>query len=305
MEDRSPSYRIGQLALRTGVRPERLRAWESRYGLLEPERSEGGFRIYSREDERRVQLMRRHLARGFAAAEAAELARNGIVSPSPVRIAPRIPPRVVERSLGLLRRAFEEFDESPGIQALDDLFRAYTVEAVLRDAIMPFLNEVGEAWDRGRATPGHEHFATALIHARLLSIAGNWGTGRGPTALLACPPGERHTLGLISFGIALSRCGWLIIYLGEDTPVSSIEQAARKVEPEVVVLAASNARRFEEPIEELRRLATNHPLELAGAGSSNALATRIGAECLGGDPVSAAAALAARKRQRRAEAGRV
>src|SRR3954449_1427136 len=81
MEDRSPRFRIGQLASRTGVDPELLRKWESRYALLEPERSSGGFRLYSREDEQRVRLMRRHLARGYAAAEAAELAREGVVAP--------------------------------------------------------------------------------------------------------------------------------------------------------------------------------------------------------------------------------
>ncbi|HXV03786.1 MAG TPA: MerR family transcriptional regulator, partial [Gaiellaceae bacterium] len=69
-----PQLRIGELSRRTGVAPELLRAWERRYGLLRPQRSEGGFRLYSGADERRVELMRRHLRRGLAAAEAARLA---------------------------------------------------------------------------------------------------------------------------------------------------------------------------------------------------------------------------------------
>src|SRR5215212_211978 len=105
MEDRSPRFRIGQLAARTGVPPERLRKWESRYGLLKPARSKGGFRVYSLEDEHRVRLMERHLARGYAASEAAELAKEGVVSPSPARLTPRLPERVVERSTRLLRIA--------------------------------------------------------------------------------------------------------------------------------------------------------------------------------------------------------
>jgi DNA-binding transcriptional MerR regulator len=81
MEDRAPRFRIGQLADRTGIDRERLRKWETRYSLLDPERTDGGFRIYSLEDERRVRLMQRHLGRGYSAAEAAELAREGVVSP--------------------------------------------------------------------------------------------------------------------------------------------------------------------------------------------------------------------------------
>src|SRR3954453_9223376 len=142
MEDRSARLRIGQLAARTGVPPERLRKWEARYGLLRPVRSNGGFRLYSLDDEQRVRLMERHLSRGYAASEAAALAREGIVSPAPARLAQALPPRVVERSERLLRTALNEYDEGAAQRALDDLFAAFTVEAVLRDAVLPFLRRV-------------------------------------------------------------------------------------------------------------------------------------------------------------------
>ena len=70
--------RIGELSRRTGVAPELLRAWERRYGLLRPARSEGGFRLYSDADEQRVQRMRQHLRQGLAAAEAARRSVEGI-----------------------------------------------------------------------------------------------------------------------------------------------------------------------------------------------------------------------------------
>src|SRR3954451_9454012 len=69
--------RIGELSKRAGVSPQLLRAWEHRYGLLQPERSSGGLRLYSAADVERVQLMRRHLADGLAAAQAAALALGG------------------------------------------------------------------------------------------------------------------------------------------------------------------------------------------------------------------------------------
>src|SRR5690349_25147677 len=66
--------RIGELSRRSGVSPELLRAWERRYGLLQPTRSAGGLRLYSADDLARVEAMQRHLAEGYAAAEAAALA---------------------------------------------------------------------------------------------------------------------------------------------------------------------------------------------------------------------------------------
>ena len=64
--------RIGELSRRSGVSPELLRAWERRYGLLDPTRSKGGLRLYSADDLERVQTMRRYLDGGMAAAEAAD-----------------------------------------------------------------------------------------------------------------------------------------------------------------------------------------------------------------------------------------
>jgi MerR family transcriptional regulator, light-induced transcriptional regulator len=298
MEDRSARFRIGQLALRTGVSPERLRKWETRYALFEPQRSRGGYRLYSLEDERRVRLMQRHLSRGYAAAEAAELARQGIVSPSPARLTPRLAPGVVERSARLLRRAWHEYDEGAAQRALDDLFRAFTIDAVLRDAILPLLRELGHAWEAGTATAGQEHFASTIVEARLMALARGWGSGNGPRALLACPPGERHTLGLLAFGIALSRRGWRITYLGAETPLDSLAHAAERIQPSLVMLASVQPRRFTTPSTHLRRLTGKHRVAIAGAGASAAVAKRLGAERIAADPVTAAATLAGQSADR-------
>src|SRR5579884_4414519 len=78
------SVRIGELSRRLGVTPEVLRAWERRYGLLSPTRTEGGFRLYGEDDEQRVRRMLEHLEQGVSAAEAARLAR----AEPPARIDP-------------------------------------------------------------------------------------------------------------------------------------------------------------------------------------------------------------------------
>ena len=67
-----PVLRIGELSRRLGVSDHVLRAWESRYSLLEPVRSAGGFRLYSEADVLRVRRMQAYLASGLSAAEAAQ-----------------------------------------------------------------------------------------------------------------------------------------------------------------------------------------------------------------------------------------
>ena len=75
--------RIGELSKRTGVRPDLLRAWERRYGLLRPTRSDAGYRLYSLEDEERVRAMVRQLGAGAPAGEAARLVLDGAAAPEP------------------------------------------------------------------------------------------------------------------------------------------------------------------------------------------------------------------------------
>ncbi len=82
----------------------------------------------------------------------------------------------------------------------------------------------------------HEHFASNLLRGRLLGLAQGWGQGRGPGAILACVPGERHELGLLAFGVALHRRGWRITYLGTDSPIGPVADISRSVVPSVVVL---------------------------------------------------------------------
>jgi DNA-binding transcriptional MerR regulator len=280
--------RIGELSRRTGVAPELLRAWERRYGLLRPERSSGGFRLYSDDDERRVERMRAHLRDGVAAAEAA---RRAVDQAAPQEERPEGAAPELRAATEALREALDSFDEAGSQAALDRLFGGFTIEAVLRDALVPYLTSLGERWAAGDTTVAHEHFATTVIRGRLLGLARGWDSGEGPRALLACAPGERHDLGLIAFGLALRRRGWRITFVGSDTPTDTLMEAAEHLQPELVVVSATARRRLTPLVETLGRLRRHARVAIAGAGATESLAEEAQVELLDADPVTAAAAL--------------
>jgi methanogenic corrinoid protein MtbC1 len=263
------------------VAPELLRAWERRYGLLRPQRSEGGFRLYSGADERRVELMRRHLRRGLAAAEAARLAVSA--GDTPERGEAEAQPEL-GAGAGRLRTSLDEFDETGAQAALDELLGTFTVETVLARVILPYLVELGERWSTGEATVAQEHFASNLLRGRLLGLGRGWDSGEGPRAVLACAPGELHDLGLIAFGLTLGRRGWRITYLGPDTPVESLVDTAARLSPELVVVSATTKRRLTPLLEPLKALGRKTRVAVAGSGAADV--TEV--ESLGGDPVAAA-----------------
>jgi DNA-binding transcriptional MerR regulator/methylmalonyl-CoA mutase cobalamin-binding subunit len=284
--DPGPGYvRIGELTKRTGVSPELLRAWEQRYGLLQPTRTPGGFRLYSAGDEARVQRMQSLVSGGLAAAQAARLVLSG-GEPEPRTDSGSAAPR--EEAAGNLSAALDRLDEQAANSALDRLFSAYTVETVLQDVILPYLHRLGDRWAAGEVSVAQEHFASNLIRGRLLGLAQGWGQGRGPGAILACVPGEQHELGLLVFGVALRRRGWRITYLGTDSPIEAVADIARSLAPAVVVLLSINAEGFLDHAREIEHLAKQVQVMIAGTGATPEVARHTQTRVLDQDPVSAA-----------------
>jgi len=252
-------------------------------------RSPGGFRLYSEADEWRIRRMQAYLADGLSAAEAARAALSGDASTPPGRPAgPPLPAPAGDGLSAALRQALDAFDEPAAQAVLDRLLADLSVPAVLRDVVLPYLAELGERWQRGTASVAMEHFASNLIRGRLAGLARGWGSGHGPQALLACPPGELHDMALMAFGIVLHRNGWRIGYLGASTPVEELERAIDASHPDLVVLAATRAETLEPLRPELAALARHAPLALAGAGATVQIATAAGARLMAGDPVTEA-----------------
>ena len=285
--DAGPGYlRIGQLAKRTGVSPELLRAWEQRYGLLQPTRTAGGFRLYSAADEAKVQHMQRLVAGGLAAAQAADLVLSG---DEPAPQAASAPATTLEDAAGNLAASLDRLDEQAANTALDRLFASYTVETVLQEVIIPYLHGLWQRWATGEVSVAQEHFASNLLRGRLLGLAQGWGQGRGPAAVLACVPGEHHELGLLAFGVALRRRGWRITYLGTDSPIGAVADTSRAVQPAVVVFLGMTEEGLLDHAPEIGKLAGQVPVMIAGRGATPQAARQTHTQALAQDPVSAAA----------------
>lgn len=270
--------RIGELSRRTDVAPELLRAWERRYGLLHPTRTDGGYRLYSEADVERVRAMQSHLDAGVSAAEAAGLVLSGPET--------RLGTGRALALRGSLEAALDRFDGAAAHTVLDEALSELTVDTVLTEIVLAYLAELGARWERGEASIAQEHFASSLLRGRLLGLARGWDRGSGRRAVLACAPGEFHDLPLIAFGLALRERGWRITFLGADTPIGTVVDAAAKVRPQLVVISASVGDRLREANGQLRRLAQTTRLALAGPGGSAARLSK--AHVLAGDPVTEA-----------------
>jgi len=272
--------RIGELARRVGLSPDVLRAWERRYKILDPERSPGGFRLYSDADIARVVAMQQHLATGLAPAQAAARARAE-------RDAAR-PNEFDGDPIAELRTALEGFDEGTAHRAIDHIMERFAIESVVTNVVFPYLRDLGDRWESGEITVAQEHFASRVLRSRLIGRGRGWDDGTGPRAVLACAPDELHDLPLVCLGLALREQGWRITLLGADTPIDTVMTTAETLDQDLTVLSFMIGSTFEECRQELAELARRTPLVLAGPGIAEATATAVGAAYVCGDPVSVA-----------------
>ena len=118
MSEGAPVLRIGELSRRAGVSGHVLRAWERRYGSPQPVRSDGGFRLYTEADEKRIRQMRDDLAAppGCRAAQFHAAGRRRHGSDGSTGLAPRSRGRASRgpaAGLRRLRRAGRAGDPGP------------------------------------------------------------------------------------------------------------------------------------------------------------------------------------------------
>lgn len=281
--------RIGELSRRTGLSADLIRAWERRYDLLNPTRTSGNYRLYSSDDISRLRLMQHYLGQGLPTAQAAGLVHE--VQTAALDTNPGLPAGDVRKALRVLRESLESFDDGPADRVLRRLMGVFAPGAVLRDVVLPYLRDLGERWECGEATIGQEHFASGFLEAWMLSMARGWGRQGSKRAVLACVPGERHTLGLIAFGLVLRDLGWRVAFLGADAPLRAVGHAASTVGADAVVLSCAMPGTFAPVAAEVRDLARELPVAVGGAGIGQSRSLWPPSRTLPSDPLVAARAL--------------
>ena len=222
-------YTIKGAAARAGVSVEVLRAWERRYGIVRPERTSSGYRLYDDATIDRLRAMRSLIDAGWSASQAARHIETNGVPPSP---APSEPQRSAIGPSEDLAAAFVDaagaLDEARVEAVLDELFAAGSYERVIDAQVMPALRALGEAWAVGRVSVAAEHAAS---HAALRRLSAAFEAAARLDVehpiLVGLPPGSRHELGALAFATAARRRGIGVVYLGADVPEASWIDAAQ------------------------------------------------------------------------------
>lgn len=271
-------YTIKQAAARSGVTVQLLRAWQRRYGVVEPARTPAGYRLYDEQAISRLRAMRQLVDEGWtpsnAAAELARLSDDDIGQIARRAQAatgrPGTPP--AEDLAAAFVELAAELDE-PGFEAvLDAMFARGTFERVADELVMPALVALGEGWASGRVDVAAEHAASSAVQRRLgmAYVAAAAPAAGGRLVLVGLPPGARHDLGALAFAIAARRGGMAVRYVGADLPVADWLEAVRSAAPAAVVIGVvmpDDARAARAVAEAVRRHSREVLVALGGRAS--------------------------------------
>jgi MerR family transcriptional regulator, light-induced transcriptional regulator len=231
--------RIGEVSRRTGVAVPTLRAWERRYQLLDPDRTEGGHRLYGERDIDRVRAMMRLLDEGWSAAAAARQ-----VSREPATVTPL---RTIEGSgeqsaagdlIDRLEATIAAFDAAATDSLVDDVFARFDVPRALDEVLLPVMRRIGEGWEDDPRLIAREHFATNTLRPRLQRLLRSAPTSARRSCVAAAPEGEDHDLGLLAGCAVVALAGWRIHYLGIRTPTIALERGVTELRPDAVMIGS-------------------------------------------------------------------
>ena len=230
------TYRIKRVAHLTGINPATLRAWERRYGLVAPDRTNSGYRLYTDEDVAMLSRIKALVDDGLTIGEAISRVRRG-AAPLP---ADSGGPSVREVRFRMLE-ALLSFDRRRALQAYEEVL-CLPPDRRVEEVLLPVLREIGDLWQANECGVSEEHFASAFVREKLAGIieALDTGSARGPEAVCAGIPGELHEAGLMAAAIHLSTRGWRVVYLGPNIPVEEVRRILQQRRPAMFCTSVVN-----------------------------------------------------------------
>ena len=220
-------YPIRTIATMTGVKPVTLRAWETRYGLLKPVRTDSGHRLYSDGDIETIQKALALRARGVPIRQVPEMLNR---------------PNEADDAWGDYRNrmleAISNFDEPALDSVYMEVMRLYPISIVIDELIEPTLTTLGLRWDKVPGGIAEEHFFSVYVGHKLEArFQQQFGEATGPLIICACLPNEIHDLGLSLFCLAAHESNYRVINLGANTPLQHLQVACERRQPAAVILA--------------------------------------------------------------------
>ncbi|PXW90891.1 B12 binding protein [Streptohalobacillus salinus] len=258
-------YGIQKVSELTGVSPITLRAWENRYGIIKPDRTDGGTRIYSEQDIEKLNwVIQQKNDKAISIKQAMQLLKDREKREQKNQLNPNNYDWYIDKIYLTLKNHY--MDEATNY--IDFLVDTLGHEQTFHDFFIPVLTKIGLSWENDDLSVAEEHFMSHYIQQRIAEYFYQLEVKQPKqTAIAVCPTDEMHQIGLLLFSIFLKKQGINVLFIGENTPADSLIDLINKRNINLLAASftlASSINQLTNLIDTVREAAPNLDIVIGG-----------------------------------------
>lgn len=241
-------YPIKVVSQMTGLSVHVIRAWEKRYNVVEPDRTDTNRRMYSEDDIQKLKLLNDASNLGHNIGSLAKLSLTelkNILSREKNKTSEQkfesqsvnqveLVGEVLSESIETIRHYEAKHLESILLKASTKLTQPVLIEEV----VIPLVYKIGDMWHNGDIRVANEHFASSVIRSFLFNLLESSSLNESaPILVSATPRCQEHELGALIAGVVAASSGWKVIYLGANLPAEEVGAVVSYLNAKVVALS--------------------------------------------------------------------
>jgi len=232
----------------TGLSVHVIRAWEKRYNVVEPDRTDTNRRLYSEEDIEKLKLLNNALHLGHHIGGIANLSLIELKNLLPKESSdsteikndtvPINSEKIVAEILADSMEAIKNYDAKKLESILLNASARLTQPILIEELIIPLVYKVGDLWHSGEIRVANEHLASSVVRGFLFNLLESYSLNdSAPVMVSATPRGQEHELGALIVGVVAASSGWKVIYLGSNLPAEEVGAVVSHLNARVVALS--------------------------------------------------------------------
>lgn len=245
--NKDKGYSVGAACRRLGIGPHTLRAWETRYGAVEPARTEMGQRLYSVAEVERLELIVQLVNMGHSVGVVARLSDKELARLLSSSGSERGPQKTESQILSSILEELEHdlirFDIHRISSLLDQKRTALGTRGFVLEILSPLMGWLGKMVHGEDLSIAHEHAISAVVRDQIYQTM-RYGSAAisskaCPHFVLATPEDDLHEFGILISAALLAHHGMQSHFLGPNLPAEALAMAVKAVHGDIVLLANS------------------------------------------------------------------
>jgi len=241
-------YPIKVVSQMTGLSVHVIRAWEKRYNVVEPDRTDTNRRLYSEEDIEKLRLLNdaSHLGHNIGSLAALSLSElknllakeRSNLPETKVGLNSFSSINTVEEILTECIETVKDYDAKKLESILLNASAKLTQPVLIEEVVIPLVYKIGDMWHEGEIRVANEHLASSVIRSFLFNLLESYPSNNSaPVLISATPRGQEHELGALIAGVVAAASGWKVVYLGANLPAEEVGAVVSYLNAKVVAIS--------------------------------------------------------------------